>query len=172
MQGFLANEQLPSSSVNLGLQDQIFAMKWVNRYIGLFGGDPGEVTLLGQYAGAGSIWRHLASPDPSTGGLFHSTILQSPWSLPNLLSKQNETFSQILRAAKVHSFSQLKQVPASILQLVNKLVVANAQPYGTFAFGPVANNEEQLRDFTRPLLFGHTTNEGALFTSPFVRDDA
>lgn len=171
MQGFLAGEQVPSSSVNLGLQDQIFALEWVNRYIRLFGGDPEQVTLMGQSAGAGAILHHITSPETSVRGLFRATILQSPWSLNIPPSKRSETYNQILHAANVTSFAQLKHVPTKNLKTANKLVVGNAQPYGTFAFGPVADEKRQRQDPT-PLIFGHTANEGALFASPFVKDNA
>ena len=171
MQGFLAGEQVPSLSVNLGLQDQICALKWINQYIGLFGGDPQQVTLMGQSAGAGAILHHIVSPDTSVRGLFRATILQSPWSLNIPASKQRGTFNQLLHAANVTSFAQLRDLPTKNLQTANKLVVGNAQPYGTFAFGPVADEKRQ-RQGPMPLIFGHTANEGALFASPFVKDDA
>lgn len=126
---------------------------------------------MGQSAGAGAILHHIDSPETSTRRLFRSTILQSPWSLNIPPSKQTETFNQILHATNVTSFAQLRNVPIKDLQTANKLVVGNAQPYGTFAFGPVADQKRQRQNFTR-LIFGHTANEGAIFASPFVKDDA
>nr|XP_023013363.1 uncharacterized protein LOC111503313 [Leptinotarsa decemlineata] len=60
---------------NLGLKDQNFALKWVNKNIKLFGGDPKKVTLGGGSAGSMSTAQHLLSK--KSRGLFSSAILQS-----------------------------------------------------------------------------------------------
>jgi para-nitrobenzyl esterase len=62
-------------SPNLGLQDQICALQWVQRNIADFGGDPGNVTVFGESAGAMSIARLLVMP--AAQGLFHKAILES-----------------------------------------------------------------------------------------------
>ena len=46
--------------VNLGLQDQVCALQWIQRNIRLFGGDPEQVTVFGQAAGAHSVLCHIA----------------------------------------------------------------------------------------------------------------
>ncbi|HTI20442.1 MAG TPA: carboxylesterase family protein [Kutzneria sp.] len=71
--GFL---HLPSiGAVNLGVQDQVAALRWVRDNIGGFGGDPDNITVAGQSAGAYSVGTLLAVPAAS--GLFHKAILQS-----------------------------------------------------------------------------------------------
>jgi para-nitrobenzyl esterase len=60
---------------NLGLQDQVAALRWVRDNIAEFGGDPDNVTVFGQSAGAVST-AHLLSA-PSAAGLFHRAIVQS-----------------------------------------------------------------------------------------------
>ncbi|UIJ62721.1 carboxylesterase family protein [Amycolatopsis acidiphila] len=60
---------------NLGLLDQLAALRWVRDNIERFGGDPGQVTLFGQSAGAHSIACLMAMP--AADGLFRRAILQS-----------------------------------------------------------------------------------------------
>jgi para-nitrobenzyl esterase len=60
---------------NLGLRDQIAALEWVRDHIESFGGDPENVTLFGESAGAMSVGTLLGTP--AARGLFHRAILQS-----------------------------------------------------------------------------------------------
>jgi para-nitrobenzyl esterase len=62
-------------TANLGLLDQIEALRWVQRNIAAFGGDAANVTLAGQSAGARSAAALLAMP--GAAGLFHKAIVQS-----------------------------------------------------------------------------------------------
>ena len=77
--GFLyLNDLIPDHynvSANNGLLDQIEALKWIKQNIALFGGDPNQVTLFGESAGAMSIASLLACPEAR--GLFRRAILQS-----------------------------------------------------------------------------------------------
>jgi para-nitrobenzyl esterase len=61
---------------NWGLQDQVAALRWVRENIAAFGGDPGNVTIFGESAGAMAV-AHL-SRDPANRGLYHKMIAQSP----------------------------------------------------------------------------------------------
>ena len=58
------------------LEDQRQALRWVQRNIAAFGGDPANVTLAGESAGAASVCMHLFAPKQSAG-LFHKAIIQS-----------------------------------------------------------------------------------------------
>jgi carboxylesterase type B len=60
---------------NMGLQDQRQALQWVQRNIHAFGGDPSQVTLAGESAGAMSVGSHIVSPDSK--GLFRSAMMDS-----------------------------------------------------------------------------------------------
>ncbi|MEN3747039.1 carboxylesterase family protein [Sphingomonas sp. HF-S3] len=78
--GFLAHPDLTAesrnrSSGNFGLEDQIAALRWVQANIASFGGDPSNVTLMGQSAGGASVLDLMVSP--LTRGLFVRAIVQS-----------------------------------------------------------------------------------------------
>lgn len=68
----LEGSDIPS---NLGLRDQIAALRWVRDNIARFGGDPARVTVAGESAGAMSVSLLMHSPDAN--GLFAGAILQS-----------------------------------------------------------------------------------------------
>lgn len=60
---------------NYGLYDQMTAMQWIQHNIKAFGGDPKQVTIMGQSAGAMSVMQHCISP--KTKGLFHQAVMSS-----------------------------------------------------------------------------------------------
>lgn len=82
--GFMAST---SMSGNYGFLDQRLALQWTQRNIAAFGGDPTQVTIAGQSAGAQSASCHVSSPDSK--GLFSRVIYESnPVGLP-LHTKQS-----------------------------------------------------------------------------------
>jgi para-nitrobenzyl esterase len=80
--GWLAHPELSRESAlgisgNYGLLDQIEALEWVRRNIGAFGGDPSNVTIAGESAGALSVVYLLAAP--TARGLFAKAIAESAY---------------------------------------------------------------------------------------------
>ena len=80
--GFLYGKEVEATGKqNLGLRDQRLAMKWVNKHISAFGGDPHKVTIWGESAGAYSVGDHINAYDGNTQGLFRAAIMESGGSI-------------------------------------------------------------------------------------------
>ena len=118
--GFLAHPALSAESPhktsgNYGFLDQIAALKWVRRNIAQFGGDPDNVTIVGQSAGSMSVLSLQASP--LTKGLFNRAVGMSGAQIGNSNPMQGlreaEAEGLKLQAAlKTDSIDQLRLLPA------------------------------------------------------------
>jgi len=85
----------PGGDANCGLWDQRQALQWVQENISLFGGDPSNVTILGESAGADSVYWQCTSE--ASNRLFHRAIMQSAASFsitPDQAAELCEEFAQ------------------------------------------------------------------------------
>jgi para-nitrobenzyl esterase len=178
--GFLSHPALSAESKrgvsgNYGFLDQVAALKWIQKNISQFGGDPNNVTIFGQSAGGTGVYVLLASPLAS--GLFHRAILQSPWLDHRIFRHLREdTFAgpsaESKNAARVAKLLGEQQDVAAALR---KMSAAEL----TVALGddqPVVVDEWLLPDFPHrifdqglhnrvPLMVGTNQDEGTMFVS-------
>ena len=114
--GFIHLKHLPDGgdypdAQNLGIMDQIMALKWVHENIAAFGGDPNNVTIFGESAGGGSVT--LLPLIPKARGYFHRVIAQS--GTPVFTSSTEEAIAaadELLEALDCKTVADLCACPA------------------------------------------------------------
>ncbi|MFZ2174366.1 MAG: carboxylesterase/lipase family protein [Rhodococcus sp. (in: high G+C Gram-positive bacteria)] len=167
---------------NLGLRDQVAALEWVQRNIAAFGGDPDNVTLFGESAGADAVTTLMTTP--AAKGLFAKAISES--SAPGLVSTADRAaqwatdFVTLLGADAASAAEALSSASVGDLgraghRLSRKVM---SETPGLHAFGPVIDGdflpEPPLKAFADgsahpvPLIIGTNDREGTLF--PKVMD--
>ena len=106
------------ASGNYGLADMVASLKWVQSNIAAFGGDPSNVTVFGQSAGAMAIGSLVSSPE--TKGLFQRAIGQSgswmglgPSPAMNTRARAEEVGKGLADAAGAMTAEQLRAMPAA-----------------------------------------------------------
>ncbi|XP_040838509.1 cocaine esterase-like [Ochotona curzoniae] len=83
------------ASGNWGYLDQVAALRWVQKNIASFGGNPDRVTIFGESAGGTSVSSHVLSP--MSQGLFHGAIMQSGVAvMPGLITNSSEPVSMVV----------------------------------------------------------------------------
>lgn len=97
---FKGAEEESNHTGNYGLADQITALRWVHENIASFGGDPNNVTIMGQSAGAMSVTALCYSPESE--GLFHKAVMISGGGINRLTTLSKSS-------SKMHLFEKLYQ---------------------------------------------------------------
>lgn len=125
--GFLAHPELTEESPhhvsgNYGLMDQLAALKWIKANIAAFGGNPDQVTISGQSAGAGSVRSLIASP--LAAGYFQGAITQSGSGYAGSgssfsLSDGEQIGIAFSEEKGASSLAELRAIPAEVIIAVN-----------------------------------------------------
>lgn len=124
--GFMAHPELTAESPhhasgNYGFLDQVAALRWIQRNIGRFGGDPARVTIAGQSAGGGSVVALTASP--LAAGLFQRAFVQSGGGIDNAspsLAESEQTGLEVQKAVGAKSLAEMRQMPADRIYVVQR----------------------------------------------------
>jgi para-nitrobenzyl esterase len=183
--GFLPIDALDheyAGAGNNGIRDQIEALRWVQQNITAFGGDPDNVTIFGESAGAGSVMALLAAPEAE--GLFHKAIAQSPPTGFGPAVEPERLCREVLNAAGVASLDELLSTPVERILAAQESVLGAsgikvdpekvAVTGGDIGLHPVVDGvviHDRVADVLRakgegnvPLLTGTNLDEGTLFS--------
>ncbi|KAJ8963468.1 hypothetical protein NQ318_018951 [Aromia moschata] len=164
---------------NMGLKDQLLALKWIQRNIASFNGDPNSVTIFGESSGAASVHYHILSR--ASKGLFHKTILQSGEALypfergfhvgvefANYLGRNVSTEKEaleVLRAAPVNVLFENQEKFLAATEARGNPFCPIVEPPGDGAIiTRDAIDAIKSGDYNRvPMLIGYNNREGMLF---------
>ncbi|KAK0435637.1 Alpha/Beta hydrolase protein [Armillaria borealis] len=147
--GFLAGESVKAhGALNAGLLDQQFALQWVQKHITKFGGDPGQVTIWGQSAGAGSVLQLVIANDGQTSpplfraAITSSSFLPSQYAYNDVVPKflYSTVVSRANCASRVNSLTCLRNTDVQVLEEIN-VDLCTSRFYGTYIFVPVVDGE-------------------------------
>lgn len=157
-------------SGNFGTLDQLEALRFVNRNAREFGGDPGNVTVMGESAGAVNVWALMVSP--LSKGLMHKAIPLSgglKFETPAAARTYAERFAAETAGTDDDAVRRLRSMPAGdLIRAQVRLGAEVGDPPRVISDGTVlpadyhaAITAGKYRDV--PVLAGNTTEEGKLF---------
>jgi para-nitrobenzyl esterase len=172
--GFFAHPALTAEAGagptgNFAFMDQIAALKWVQRNIAAFGGDPQQVTLFGESAGGGSVLTMMTSP--LSRGLFQRAIIESGGGrdglggMPNLSTPAsngkpsaesdgiNFAKNKGIAATDASGLAALRKIPAD--QIVDGLNMASMFQAATTYPGPMIDGKLIIETPQESFLAGH-----------------
>jgi para-nitrobenzyl esterase len=160
------------SPANLGLLDQRAALQWIQANISTFGGNPGNVTMVGQSAGADSIICLLVSEE--TKGLFHRAILLSPplrdlkervSTGPLLSAKAERCFTKDPREMTIDELLGVQK--KLLMEPVKKHIMLFAPSLGFYPLPKEEEFDQHLAEVVKdiPILIGWTGHDGRPFSS-------
>ncbi|MGB2921235.1 MAG: carboxylesterase/lipase family protein [Mycobacterium sp.] len=163
---------------NLFLRDLVMALRWVQENVAVFGGDPDNVTIFGESAGAHAVATLLATPDAK--GLFAQAISESPPTgmvrSADIAADYAARFAAQLQVSEQDAAQALLTArPADLVRVLEQLIVDGQKDMmGAFAIGPTWGTDYLPRDpvdamragtaHRVPLIVGTNADEGRLFT--------
>ncbi|OHT89183.1 carboxylesterase/lipase family protein [Mycobacteroides saopaulense] len=157
---------------NLYLRDLVLALQWVRENIRAFGGDPDNVTIFGESAGASGVETLMATP--AAAGLFHRAIIQSTASGlgadADSIAHDARRFAELLGATADNAAATVMNAsPRQLLRAQHKLIAEGGFPFGPSVDGdylprtPVESMERGEAQRV-PLIIGSNADEARLFT--------
>jgi para-nitrobenzyl esterase len=154
-------------SASNGFRDMMLALQWVRENIADYGGDPSNVTIIGESAGAKAVLGLLAAPQAE--GLFHKAIASSPGAPKAPEGNQIPTIAEKLDVDESEVLTALRRMSAADVQ--NSDLPAGGRIDGTVVTRQPTDAISARGGRGVPLIVGTNRNEGVLFTPPDSPDE-